>query len=172
MFGIPLPIKILAITLAVAGAGAYGYMKGSTTAQTELANYKAGAEKQIADLTAENLRISDNVITEYVDRTNTVREREIIYRDAANNLAPQTELSNGWVHLHDAAARLVNPDMQMASDLSPSGVMDNSALAVVMSNYAVCKQNSDQLIALQRWITDNRAAIEASNLEQPRESKR
>lgn len=146
-------------------------MKGSAHAEVELANYKASAEQQISDLKTENIRISDNVVTEYIDRTNTIREKEVIYRQAAGGLEPQHDLSNGWIHLHDAAARLANPDMQLASDQSPSGVMDNTALAVVMSNYAVCKQNSDQLIALQRWITDNQAAVEAAKAKNPRESR-
>lgn len=164
MFGmIPLPVKILAIVFIVAGAAGYGYMKGSAHAEVELANYRAEAEKQISDLKTQNAQISDNVVTEFVDRTNTIREKEVIYREAAGKMQPQHDLSNGWIHLHDAAARLVNPDMQMASDASPSGVMDNTALAVVMSNYAICKQNSEQLLSLQRWITDNQAAIDAVN---------
>jgi hypothetical protein len=172
MFGmIPFPVKLLAIVFLVAGAAGYGYMKGSAHAEVELANYKASAEQQISDLKTENIRISDNVVTEYIDRTNTIREKEVIYRQAAGGLEPQHDLSNGWIHLHDAAARLANPDMQLASDQSPSGVMDNTALAVVMSNYAVCKQNSDQLIALQRWITDNQAAVEAAKAKNPRESR-
>lgn len=162
---IPLPAKVIAIVFIIAGAAGYGYMKGSAHAEIELANYRADAEKQISELKDENTRISDNVVTEYVDRTNTIREKEVIYRQAAGGLQPQHDLSNGWVHLHDAAARLVNPDMQLASDRSPSGVMDNSALAVVMSNYAICKQNSEQLQSLQKWITDNRAAVEAANAE-------
>ncbi len=164
MFGmIPLPVKMLAIGLAIAGAAGWGYMKGSARAEIELANYQARAESQISELKSENLRISDNVVTEYVDNTNTIREREVIYRQAANDLPAQYDLSNGWIHLHDAAAKLVNPDMQLASDKSPSGVMDTTALAVVMSNYATCKQNADQLTALQKWITDNKAAVDKAN---------
>ncbi len=164
MFGmIPLPVKILAIVFIVAGAAGYGYMKGSAHAEVELANYRAAAEQQISELKTENAKISDNVVTEFVDKTNVIREKEVIYRDVAGRMQPQHDLSNGWIHLHDAAARLVNPDMQMASDASPSGVMDNTALAVVMSNYAICKQNSEQLTSLQRWITDNQAAVNAVN---------
>lgn len=172
MFGmIPFPVKLLAIVFLVAGAAGWGYMKGSAHSEIELANYKASAEKQISDLKTENARISDNVTTQFVDRTNTIREREVIYRQAAGGLEPQHDLSNGWIHLHDAAARLANPDMKLASDQSPSGVMDNTALAVVMSNYAICKQNSEQLTALQRWVTDNRAAIEAANAKNPKEDR-
>jgi len=164
MFGlIPLPVKIFAMIFLVVGAAGWGYMKGSAQAEIALADYKASAEKQISDLKTENFKISDNVTTQFVDRTNTIREKEIIYRDATSSLGSSVPLSNGWIHLHDAAAKLANPDMTLASDKSPSGVMDNSALAVVMGNYAICKQNSEQLESLQKWIRDNKAAVDAAN---------
>jgi hypothetical protein len=170
MFGmIPLPVKLLAIVFIVAGAAGYGYMKGSAHAEVELANYQAKAEKQISELKTENTKISDNVVTEYVDRVNTIREKEVIYREAASKLEPKYDLSNGWIHLHDTAALLADPDATLASDNSPSGVMDNSALAVVITNYRQCHQTKEQLIGLQKWITDNKAAIEKSNAQKVKE---
>jgi hypothetical protein len=167
---IPLPIKLMAILFIVLGAAGWGYMKGSAHAEIELANYQAKAEKQISELKTENTKISDNVTTEYVDRTNTIRDTEIIYRDRLVGLGEgQNNLSNGWVELHDAAAKLANPDALLASDKSPSGIMDNSALAVVLTNYSVCHQNKQQLISLQSWITQNRAAIDKANLQAPKE---
>jgi hypothetical protein len=167
---IPLPIKLMAILFIVLGAAGWGYMKGSAHAEIELANYQAKAEKQISELKTENTKISDNVTTEYVDRTNTIRDTEIIYRDRLVSLGEgQNNLSNGWVELHDAAAKLANPDALLASDKSPSGIMDNSALAVVLTNYSVCHQNKQQLISLQSWITQNRAAIDKANLQAPKE---
>jgi hypothetical protein len=167
---IPLPIKLMAILFLVLGAAGWGYMKGSAHAEIELANYQAKAEKQISNLKTENVKISDNVTTEYVDRTNTIRDTEIIYRDRLVGLGEsQNNLSNGWVELHDAAAKLANPDALLASDKSPSGIMDNSALAVVLTNYSVCHQNKQQLISLQSWITQNRAAIDKANLQAPKE---
>ena len=164
MFGlIPMPVKIFAILFIVLGAAGWGYMKGSAQAEIALANYKASAEKQISDLKTENARISDNVTTQFVDRTNTIREKEVIYRDATSNLGSTVELSNGWVHLHDVAARMINPNAQLASEKSPSGVMDNSALAVVIGNYSICKQNAEQLESLQKWVRDNQAAVKAAN---------
>lgn len=167
---IPLPIKIMAIIFIVLGAAGWGYMKGSAYAEIELANYQAKAEKQISDLKTENAKISDNVTTEFVDRVNTIHDKEVIYKDRLVNLGEGTNnLTNGWVELHDAAARLADPDAQLASDKSPSGVMDNAALAVVLSNYSVCHANKQQLISLQTWITDNKRAIEAANLKAPKE---
>jgi hypothetical protein len=167
---IPFPVKIMAIIFIVLGAAGWGYMKGSAHAEVELANYQAKAEKQISELKTENTRISDNVTTEYVDRVNTIHDKEIIYRDRLVELGEgKNNLSNGWVELHDAAAKLADPDAVLASDLSPSGVMDNAALAVVLTNYRVAHENKQQLISLQKWITDNRAAIDAANLKAPKE---
>jgi len=139
---IPFPVKIMAIIFIVLGS----------------------------DLKTENTRISDNVTTEYVDRVNTIHDKEVIYRDRLVELGEgKNNLSNGWVELHDAAAKLADPDAVLASDLSPSGIMDNAALAVVLTNYRVAHENKQQLISLQKWITDNRAAIEAANLKAPKE---
>jgi hypothetical protein len=160
---IPLPVKIIAIVFIVLGAAGFGYMKGSAQAEIELANYQAKSEKQISQLKTENAKISDNVTTEYVDRTNTIREKEIIYREAAAKLEPKYDMTTGWVHLHDTAALLADPDAILASDKSPSGVMDNSALAVVISNYRQCHETKGQLVALQKWINDSKAAVEVSN---------
>lgn len=167
---IPFPVKIIAIIFIVLGAAGWGYMKGSAHAEVELANYQAKAENQISELKTENTKISDNVTTEFVDRTNTIRDKEIIYRDRLVDLGKGTNnLSNGWVELHDAAAKLADPDAVLASDLSPSGIMDNAALTVVLTNYRVAHENKQQLISLQKWITDNKAAIDAANLKAPKE---
>lgn len=167
---IPLPIKILVSIFVVLAAAGWGYMKGSAHAEVELANYRAKAEKQISQLKTENATVTNKVVTEYVDRVNTIHDKETIYRDRLVNLGEgQNNLSNGWVELHDAAAKLADPDAVLASDKSPSGVMDNAALAVVITNYRVAHENKQQLISLQKWITDNKAAIEAANLHAPKE---
>lgn len=167
---IPLPIKILVSIFVVLAAAGWGYMKGSAHAEVELANYRAKAEKQISQLKTQNASVTNKVVTEYVDRVNTIHDKETIYRDRLVNLGEgQNNLSNGWVELHDAAAKLADPDAVLASDKSPSGVMDNAALAVVITNYRVAHENKQQLLSLQKWITDNKAAIEAANLQAPKE---
>ena len=168
---IPLPVKIIATVFLVLGAAGAGYMKGSAQAEIELANYQAKSQTQISELKTENAKISDNVTTEYVDRTNTIREKEIIYREAASKLEPTYDMTNGWVHLHDTAALLADPDAILASDKSPSGVMDNSALAVVISNYRQCHETKQQLVSLQQWIIDNKAAVEVSNAAAVKDKK-
>ena len=161
---IPLPYKLLAIAAAFIGVFIYGYMKGSAYAEVELQRFAAKASAQVAELEKKNSEISNKVVTEYVDRTNTIREKEYVYVDAAKNTVPsQSVMSNGWVFTHDISASASDADATRSSDASPSGIKDNEALFTIVGNYATCKTNSEQLIALQKWIADNKAAIDELN---------
>lgn len=162
MFGmIPLPYKLLAGAALLAGVFFYGYMKGSAYAEAELARFAAKHAEQVAELEKKNQEISNKVVTEYVDRTNTIREKEYVYRDVAkNNVPSQHDMSNGWVYTHDISATSGDANPTRASDATPSGITDTTALVGIIGNYSRCMQNSQQLISLQKWITDNRAAVE------------
>lgn len=162
---IPLPYKILAAVLAViltvGGCFFYGYSKGIEKSDMVIAQYEADAAKKIAALERKNSEIKERVVTQYVDRVRTIREKEYVYRDrAAQNVPAQEYLSNGWVYLHDASATSTEADGDLSSDPKPSDVMDNRALAVVVSNYAICSQNSEQLRNLQEWINKTKEEVE------------
>lgn len=162
MFGmIPLPYKLLAGAALIVGVFFYGYTRGSVHAEAELAKFAAEKNKQIAELEKKNAQISNDVQVEYVDRVNTIKEKEYVYRNIAKTSVPaQHDLSNGWVYTHDASASARDADAARASDASPSGITDNTALATIVSNYSRCLQNNQQLISLQRWVDDNKRAIE------------
>lgn len=162
MFGmIPLPYKLLAIGAALVGVFIFGYMKGSAYAEAELARFSAEKSAQIAELEKKNSEISTQVVTEYVDRVNTIREKEYVYRDIAKDSVPaQHDMSNGWVYTHDLSATSGDADATRASDASPSGIKDNSALLTIISNYANCQANAEQLRQLQQWIIQNKAAVD------------
>jgi hypothetical protein len=68
---IPLPYKLLAGAALMTGIFFYGYMKGSAHAEAELARFSAQKSEQIAELERKNSAISTEVVTEYVDRTET-----------------------------------------------------------------------------------------------------
>jgi len=121
MFGmIPLPYKLLAGAALIIGVFFYGYMKGSAYAEAELQRFSAKASTQVAELEKKNAEISNNVVTEYVDRTNTIREKEYVYIDTAKNIVPsQSVMSNGWVFTHDASATGSDADATRSSDASP-----------------------------------------------------
>ena len=173
MFGmIPFPVKIMAFLFLVIGVFGFGYMKGSAYAEAELQRFAAKSAEKVAELEKKNTEISNTVVTEYVDRTNTIKEKEYVYRDIAQKSVPsQSVLSNGWVFTHDASATNGDADAARASDASPSGIKDNEALFTIISNYSRCMQNSEQLISLQRWVDDNKRAVEESNSKQKGKSK-
>ena len=158
---IPLPYKLLAGAALLVGVFVFGYMKGSAYAEAELARFAAKKAEQVAELEKKNTEISNKVVTEYVDRTNTIREKEYVYRDVATKVVPSHhDMSNGWVYAHDASATSSDADPARASDATPSGIKDNEALLTIFSNYSRCMQNSQQLISLQQWINDNKRAVE------------
>jgi hypothetical protein len=137
-------------------------MKGSAYAEAELARFSAEKSAQVAELEKQNSAISTQVVTEYVDRVNTIREKEYVYRDIVKDSVPaQYDLSNGWVYTHDLSATSGNADATRASDASPSGIKDNSALLTIISNYATCQSNAEQLRQLQQWIIQNKDAVDA-----------
>jgi hypothetical protein len=163
MFGmIPLPYKLLAGVALLAGVFFYGYTKGSAHAEAELARFSAEKSAQIVELEKKNTEISNNVVTEYVDRTNTIREKEYVYLDAAKNSVPsQYVMSNGWVYTHDLSATSGDADSTRASDASSSGITDTTALLTIIGNYANCQANAEQLRQLQQWIIQNKSAVDA-----------
>ena len=163
MFGmIPLPYKLLAGAALIIGVFFYGYMKGSAYAEAELQRFAAKASQQVAELEKKNSEISNKVVTEYVDRTNTIREKEYVYIDTAKDTVPsQSVMSNGWVFTHDISASASDADATRSSDASPSAVKDTDALIGIIRNYAICQSNAVQLTELQRWINENKEAVDA-----------
>ena len=164
---IPLPYKLLAAAALLIGVFFYAYMKGSAYAEAELARFSAKKAEQVAELERKNAEISNRVVTEYVDRVNTIREKEYVYLDRVkNNVPSQFTMSNGWVYTHDASATSGDADATRSSDASPSTVKDTDALIGIIRNYAICQSNAVQLIELQRWIIDNKAAVDAMAKEE------
>ena len=159
---IPLPYKLLAAAALLIGVFFYGYMKGSAYAEAELARFAQKKAEQVAELERKNAEISNKVVTEYVDRVNTIKEKEYVYLDRAkSNVPSQHVMSNGWVYTHDASATSSDADPTRSSDASPSTIKDTDALIGIIRNYAICQSNAVQLIELQRWIIENKAAVDA-----------
>jgi hypothetical protein len=163
---IPLPYKLLAGAALMAGVFFYGYMKGSAYADAELARFGQKNAELVADLEKKNTEITTQVVTEYVDRVQTIKEKEYVYRDIAQNVVPsQFTMSNGWVYTHDASARADNADPARASDETSSGIADTTALVGILGNYSRCQQNAQHILSLQKWISDNKEAVEKAKAE-------
>lgn len=170
---IPLPYKLLAVAALLVGVFFYGYMKGSAHGEAELQRFAAKHAEQVAQLEQKNTQISNEVVTEYVDRVETIREKEYVYRDIAKTVVPsQHIMSNGWVYTHDISAGSNDADTTRASDATASGIADTTALIGIIGNYSRCQQNAQQLILLQQWVTDNKAAVDAVNAKNSGKKKK
>lgn len=140
------------------------YVSVISKMEAEAASLRAANAELTIKLNAEIANIKERVITKYVDRVKVVKEKEYVYRDQATTVVPdRTELSNGWVYLHDAAAAGTDAESSRSADASPSGVASNQALAVVAENYATCHANAEQLTALQEYVREVEKVVTQAN---------
>lgn len=162
---LPLPYKILIAVFVVGAVFGAGYRKGIAQGEVEIQRAANEAEDLKNQLKLEQQRIREVVKVEYVDRITKIKEKETKIVEAAAKTVPgQYDLSNGWVHTHNAAASpTIDLDMNLAADGSSSFVKDNVALDTVVKNYSICLQNAQQLTSLQKYLIEVNAKIDEEN---------
>lgn len=162
---IPLPYRILLFAIIVGGAFAGGYKKGMEQGEVEIQRAANEAEELAIALKKEQAMVREVVKVEYVDRVTKIKEKETKIIEAAAETVPgQYDLSNGWVHAHNAAASpTIDLDMNMAADNTSSFVRDNVALQTVVENYSICLQNAQQLSSLQKYLIEVNKTIDEEN---------
>jgi hypothetical protein len=158
------PYKAAVVALAIVSSAGFGYVKGAGDADNKAQKQVIASMTKSIQLQQQLNDVRSTVVTQYVDKIHVVKEKETTYVETAKtSVPPGGYLSNGFLYLHDTAAKAGDADRARASDASSSDVKDNQALATIVSNYSVCLQNAQQLTSLQQWITDSQAAIEKSN---------
>jgi len=131
-----------------------GFKEGKAISEKVITDYENKILKLKNELEKKQIVVDTKVETVYVDRIKTIKEKEYVYVNQAASILPASfELSNGWVYLHDQAARGRDADASFVSDGSPSGIKDNQGLEVVIRNYASCSTDRERLKALQEWVT-------------------
>jgi hypothetical protein len=162
---IPLPIKIAVLAFVTVGAFAYGFKIGTAKGEAEIQRAANEAQELAIALEKEQQMVREVVRVEYVDRVTRIKEKETIIKEAAEKQVPgQFDLSNGWVHVHNAAAsEEIELDMSLAKDPTSSLIRDNVALQTVNENYAACLKNAGQLELLQKYIVDVNKKIDEEN---------
>lgn len=151
---IPLPYKLLAAAaLAVALVG-FGWVNGMCYAHDKFVAATSQQSRQVAAIKQRQAEATVKVVTEYVDRVQVVRERgaEIVKEVPVYvPFSTSCDLPGGFRMLHDAAARGELPDPTGIADAAPVAAQDTAA--TVTDNYQRCRENTEQLIGLQAWIT-------------------
>jgi len=132
----------------------YGVEVGSTKSEMAIQAYIEKINSLQSDLKKKQKQVEVQVVTEYKTKIKTIvkKEKEYVYQ-ATNDVPAQFNMSNGWVYLHDSAATGSDSDTTLSSDGSSSGIKDNQALGIIVENYSICRQNAEQLRALQEFIS-------------------
>lgn len=162
------PYRLLALAaLGVALVG-FGWIKGVSHVQ---AKWDAAIQQQTLQVAAVRERQAQatvKVVTQFVDRVRVVREKgETIIKEVPVYVSAQADAAclvpRGFVRLHDAAAQGVVPEPAGNSDAAPAGVALSAVAGTVAENYTACRENAEQLTALQEWILDVKKAADAGS---------
>lgn len=135
-----------------AGIYMFGFWMGTESVKE---NMDATVEK----FEQQSAAVNTVIVTEYVDRIKEITKWRTNNVEVIKVVPSVCELPNGWVHVHDSSAEGRNADPARAIDETPSGVEDVEALGTVVENYATCHENREQLLALQKWVTDQQQEI-------------
>ena len=175
---IPLPYRILGAVFIIIGVFVFGYMKGLRVGEDKIklfqAEVKAKYEKMQHDLEVAKNAVNTKIVTEYVDRIIYVTKWRTKNVEIIKEVPSNCELSNGWVHVHDASASSTDADRTAAADGASSGIKDTEALETVVDNYGACAANTEKLKSWQKWYTDQQTVVGKINrdngVEPPSES--
>lgn len=144
--------------LLVAAVGGFGFVKGygiaSDKAELAMANYIAQQEKLYNELALRKNKVDEKIVTEYVDKIVYITKWRTKNVEIVKVVPDTGQLSNGWVHVHDASAKGGDANSTAASDGSPSGITAAEGLGTVADNYGSCHETAERLIKLQSWIRE------------------
>jgi len=150
------PYRMLALAaLAVALLG-LGWIKGASHVQ---AQWDATIQRQALQTAVVKTRQAEataKVVTEYVDRIQTVREKGgTLIKEVPVYVPVQADtacrINRGFVRLHDAAAANELPEAASDADAAAADLALSTVAATVADNYRICHENAEQLKALQQW---------------------
>lgn len=140
--------------LALVGTG---WVKGAGHVQAEWDAANLSATVVNAQHGKRQTEITTQVVTQYVDRWRTVHEagQTIIKEVPVYVPADSPALPGGFRLLHDAAATGQLPDTAGSADAPAVPAQD--ATETVAGNYLTCRENAEQLMALQEWVSGQQA---------------
>jgi hypothetical protein len=123
--------------------------------------WRAEAEKLKADMdrkVALSEKSSKQIITKYVTKTKVIKEKgDVIIKEVPKFITKDADakciIPKSFVMLHDSAAKNEVPDSSKGIDETASGVKLSTVGETVTINYNNYHQLSEQLKALQDWVT-------------------
>jgi hypothetical protein len=142
---------VIAIILAIF---LFIHVRSDAEAKKIVEAYVSQLKDKDAKINELQLKLNDATTVQYVKKIDDVKKQGDRNREIAKRVPDRANLSNGWVQLHDTSASGKDANASSVVDATPSGVESNQALGVVTENYAICRENAEQLISLQNWIVE------------------
>lgn len=158
---IPWPYRLLALTALCFALFGFGWLKGASHVQAQWDAAIAAQQQAQAQLQIRQAEATVQVVTQYVDRIQIVREKaDTLIQEIPVYVPVQADAActvhRGFVSLHDAAAAGELPTAPGDANAPAEGLALSAVAATVVSNYQTCIENAEQLKALQDWIRQTR----------------
>ena len=155
------PYRLLALAALGIAVFGFGWIKGASHVQAQWDAATAAQQQAQAQAQNRQAEATVQVVTQYVDRIQVVREKgDTLIQEVPIYVPVQADAActvhRGFVSLHDAAAAGELPEPTRDADAPAEGLALSAVAATVVSNYQTCHENTEQLKALQDWIRQTR----------------
>ena len=155
------PYRLLALAALGIAVFGFGWLKGASHVQAQWDAATAAQQQAQAQAQNRQAEATVQVVTQYVDRIQVVREKgDTLIQEISVYVPVQADAActvlRGFVSLHDAAAAGELPQPARDADAPAEGLALSAVAAIVVSNYQTCHENAEQLKALQDWIRQTR----------------
>lgn len=136
--------------------GHWRFNAGQADIQSKWDAQKAKDAAEIARLRLESGKVTERVVTKYVDRVQTIKVKgdTIVQKVPVYISRDLPELPPAFRWLHDHAAQGAIPGPAIPADVQ--AVAPQDVANTVASNYTQCLATAEQLTALQEWVTEQK----------------
>ena len=158
---VPWPYRLLSLAVLCIALFGFGWLKGASHVQARWDAATAAQQQAQAQVQVRQAEATVQVVTQYVDRIQVVREKgDTLIQEIPVYVPVQADAActvhRGFVRLHDAAAAGELPEPARDADAPAEGLALSAVAATVVTNYQTCIENAEQLKALQDWIRQTR----------------
>ena len=155
------PYRLLALAALCIAVFSFGWLKGANHVQAQWDAATAKQQQAQAQAQTRQAETTIQVVTQYVDRIQIVREKgDTLIQEIPVYVPVQADTActvrRGFVSLHDAAAAGELPTAPRDADAPAEGLALSAVAATVVTNYQTCIEYAEQLKALQDWIRQTR----------------
>ena len=158
---VPWPYRLLTLAALCIALFSFGWLKGTSHVHAKWDAATAKQQQAQAQVQIRQAEAIVQVVTQYVDRIQIVREKgDTLIQEIPVYVPVQSDAActvhRGFVSLHDAAAAGELPEPARDADAPAEGLALSAVAATVVTNYQTCHENAEQLKALQDWIRQTR----------------